>query len=209
MRARPVTTEALVAHLVTLVTGLDRSRRWRVAVDGAPPTAPGVLADSLVVPLRASGRPVVRASTVDFLRPASLRWEHGRHDADALYDDSIDLRALAGEVIDPFGPGGDGVYLPSLWDPELDRSTRAARRPAPPGAVLVLDGSLLLGRRLDLDLTVHLATSAAALERRTPPAERWALPAFARYVAEVDPARVADVVVRADDPRHLALQLTR
>ena len=47
----------------------------------------------------------------------------------------------------------------------------------------------------------HLIT----LDRRTPDADRWTLPAYARYADEVVPARLADVVVRADDPRHPAV----
>ncbi|MGW2547729.1 uridine kinase, partial [Kitasatospora sp. NPDC001574] len=45
----------------------------------------------------------------------------------------------------------------------------------------------------------------AALARRTPPEERWTLPAFARYEAETVPAEAADLTVRVDDPRHPAL----
>jgi len=52
---------------------------------------------------------------------------------------------------------------------------------------------------------VHLSLSAAALARRTPAADAWTLPAFARYEDEVRPGVVADVVVKVDDPRHPAL----
>jgi hypothetical protein len=45
------------------------------------------------------------------------------------------------------------------------------------------------------------------MARRTPPAEQWTLPAYARYETEVRPADVADVVIRADDPRHPALSI--
>lgn len=65
-------------------------------------------------------------------------------------------------------------------------------------------GGLLLGRGLPLDLAVHLRLSPGALERRTDPAERWTLPAYARYSEEAMPEEAADVVVRADDPRHPA-----
>jgi hypothetical protein len=95
--------------------------------------------------------------------------------------------------------------LPSLWDSARDRATRARRRPLPPGGVVLLDGALLLGRGLPLDLTVHLSLSPAALARRTPPEEAWTLPAYARYEAEVDPGRAADIAVRMEDPRHPAL----
>ena len=77
---------------------------------------------------------------------------------------------------------------------------------APERAVLVLDGSLLLGRWLDADLTVHLTVRPSTLARRTPPEDRWTLPAFARYDEETLPSQVADVVVHVDDPRHPAVE---
>ncbi len=108
------------------------------------------------------------------------------------------------EVFTPVLPGGDGRVLPTLRDPATDRATRAERVELPPGGVLLLDGPLLLGRAFPLDLAVHLHLSPAALERRTAADERWTLPAFARYEEEVRPAEAADVLVRADDPRHPA-----
>jgi hypothetical protein len=68
----------------------------------------------------------------------------------------------------------------------------------------VLDGPLLLGQGLPLDLTVHLRLSRAALERRTPEDQRWTLPAYDRYAREALPEETADVLVRADDPKHPA-----
>jgi hypothetical protein len=205
MRVEPVSPEALVDHVAAVLTGGGRGARLRVLVDGPPPTRPGELADALVDPLRRAGRPAVRVRARDFLRPASVRLEHGREDELALYDDWIDLGALDREVLGPLGPQGSGEYLPSLWDPERDRSTRARRVPAGDGAVLLLDGGLLAGRGLDVDVTVHLALRPATLERRTPEAERWTLPAYARHARECAPEQTADVVVRVDDPRHPAL----
>ena len=177
----------------------------RVIVDGAPPTMPAALADALVEPLRALGRPVVRVHADDFLRPASVRFEHGRHDADAYLEDRLDVGALAREVLDPFG--ASGRYLPSLWDAVADRSTRAGIARAPERAVLVLDGSLLLGRWLDAELAVHLTVRPSTLARRTLEGERWVLPAFARYDEEMLPRQVADVVVHVDDPRRPAWEV--
>src|SRR5204862_1870891 len=144
-------------------------------------------------PLRLRGRPVIRVSAGWFLRPASLRFERGRTDPDALRDLWLDTPALRREVLDRVA--ADGRYLPTLWDPEADRATRADYEIAPPGAVLLLDGALLLGRGLPVDKTIHMRLSPAALTRRTPEAERWTLPAYERYADEVDPERVADVVV--------------
>jgi hypothetical protein len=200
---QPVTTAVLVERVVQRVVAHDA--RVRVLVDGAPPTRPGQLADALVDPLRALGRPVVRVHAEDFLRPASVRFEHGRDDPDAYLEDRLDLRALGREVLDPFAV--TGRYLPTLWDAATDRATRAGYRDAPERAVLVLDGSLLLGRWLDAELAVHLTVRASTLARRTPEDQRWTLPAFARYEEEMAPAQVADVVVHVDDPRHPAVQV--
>ncbi|GGK87130.1 hypothetical protein Ppa06_52670 [Planomonospora parontospora subsp. parontospora] len=177
----------------------------RVAVDGAPAARPGDLADALAGPLRLRGREAMRVSAWDFLRPASLRFEHGRTDPDAFYEDWLDAGGLTREVLAPLDPGGSGRVLPSLWNTATDRATRAPYVTLPPGAVLLLDGALLLGRWLPLELTVHLRLSPGALARRTDPELRWTLPAYERYELEAEPAETADVVVRADDPRHPAV----
>ncbi|GIG35572.1 uridine kinase [Cellulomonas pakistanensis] len=217
MRVEPVSPEVVVERLVDRVLdGLAAApaaegadRRWRVLLDGAPPTAPGVLADALAEPLRARGHAALRVSAGDFLRPAGVRFEHGRQDPDALLDDALDAGALIREVLDPLGPGGDGTYLPALWDAARERSARATRVAAPPGAVLLLDGHLLLGRWLPADLTVHLAVRPATLARLTPPAEAWRLAAEERYRDEAAPEEAADVVVRVDDPRRPGWVLER
>lgn len=182
-----------------------RDHPLRVAVDGHPAAGAAELADSLVEPLRLLGRPVLRVGSDWFLRPASVRLERGHTDPDAYYEDRLDVAALRREVLDPLGPAGSGRYLPSLRDPVADRATRAGYEVAPDRAVLVLDGTLLLGHGLPFDLVVHLRLSAGARERRADPGERWALPAYVRYEREVDPEGVADVLVRVDDPRRPAL----
>lgn len=207
MQVRPLTPEALADTLAERVhvLPLPEGGRLRVAVDGAPAADPGGLAAAVADLLRLLGRPVVRVSAPDYLRPASLRLEYGHQDADAYFDGWLDANALFREVFDPLEPGGSGLVLPALWDSRADRAVRAQPVPLPPGGVLLLDGPLLLGRWLPLDLTVHLRLSPAALERRTPPDEQWTLPAFARYEAETLPTDAADLVVRADDPRRPAL----
>ena len=204
---RPVAADRLADEIAGVVdeAAAACSHVLRVAVDGHPAASPGGFADGLVDPLRARGRPVLRASAEWFLRPASLRFERGRTDPDAFYEDRLDVAGLQRELLDPLGPRGSRLYLPTLWDPETDRATRAQYEPAPTGAVLILDGTLLLGHGLPLDLTVYLRLSAGARQRRVSPDERWALPAHVRYEREVDPERTADVLIRLDDPRHPAL----
>jgi hypothetical protein len=202
---RPISPDALVRELAERIAA-GRPDGWvRVAVDGAPAAAPGDLADALVDPLRVAGRPVFRARTADFLRPASVRLEYGRTNPDAYYEGWLDEAGLRREVLDPAGSEGTGRVLPSLWDPAADRASRAAYLDLKPGTVVLVSGEFLLGGGLPFDLTVHLALSAAALARRTPAADRWTLPAFERYAAEVAPHAFADLVVKVDHPRHPAI----
>lgn len=205
MRVRPISSEALAKELAERVAGWPGGSWVRAVVDGAPAAAPEVLADALVEPLRVRGRAVVRASAWDFLRPASLRLEFGRTDPDVFYDEWLDVGGLRREVLDPLGPGGTGKVLPRLWDRAADRAFRARYESLPPGGVLLLDGSLLLGRGLPVEFGVHLWLSEAALRRRTDADELWRLPAYARYEREVGPVGAADVAVKVDDPRHPAL----
>jgi hypothetical protein len=209
MRVRPVSADLLVEELADRFAGERPTGRLRVAVDGAPAAGPAALADALVDPLRVRGRPAVRVDAGDFLRPASVRLESGRTNPDSFYDGWLDESALRREVLDPAGPGGSGRIVTRLWDARADRATREPYSELAPTAVVLVSGPLLLGGGLPFDASVHLEMSAATLARRTPPEDRWTLPAYARYGAEVDPASFADVVVRLNDPRRPALVLDR
>jgi hypothetical protein len=206
VRVRPVSPEGLVDELAERVAAVPaRGVATRVLVDGAPAAQPGRWADALVDPLRLRGRPVLRASAADFLRPASLRLERGRRNPESFYDDWFDLAALRRELLDPLGAGGSGRVLLRWWDAAVDRSARAPYVTAPVGAVLLLDGALLLGRGLPAELTVHLHLSEGALARATPPEEAWTLPAYRNYTRRVGPERVADVVLLVDHPSRPAV----
>ncbi len=198
----PGVLHARVAELALAV--IESGARYvRVAVDGAVDDDARALATGIGDELRGRGRRVLPVSADSFLRPRSVRLEYGRDDPDAGYERWVDHEALRREVLDPLGPDGDGHWLPTLWDVATDRATRAPREPAPPGAVLVVSGPYLLRWETAdaFDVSVHLQTSAAALERRLPPADRRRVPgAWRRYVDETWPPERADVVVRADHP---------
>ncbi|QUH01716.1 uridine kinase [Saccharopolyspora erythraea] len=204
MRVRPVTPELLVSELVERVEK-SQARRPRVAIDGVPEAGTGELADALVEPLRVAGRDVVRVRMADYVRPASLRLERGREDPDSYYESWFDLDGLRREVLNPLSDGGNGEVLPALWDAEADRSPRLDRVRLSERGVAVVDGPLLLGAGLPFDFTAHLLLPQAALERRTPDARRWMLPAYRRYTDEVGPERQADVLVRVDRPGRPAI----
>jgi hypothetical protein len=204
VRITPVSPDLLADEVVELVAA--RSGRVRLGVDGPPPTRPLALAEVVVARLRARGRAALPVSAADYLRPASVRLEHGRTDPDSFLDDWLDTGGLVREVLEPAGAEGSGRVLPRLWDARADRAYRDAYTELPPDGVVVLAGALLLGRGLPLDLTVHLRMGPAALARRTPPEEAWTLPAFARYTAERGPEEAADLLVLADHPDRPAIR---
>jgi hypothetical protein len=208
VRVRPISPAAAAAELAQQIALRPaRGRAVRVLIDGAPAAEPGSWADALVEPLRLRGRPVLRASATDFLRPASLRLEYGRENPHSLLVGWFDHGALRRELLDPLGEGGSGRVLLRWWDAEIDRSARADYVSAPDRAVLVLDGSLLLGAGLPTELNVHLNLSDGALRRRTPPDQEWTLPAYWQYATQVNPAESADVVLFVDHPARPALAI--
>jgi hypothetical protein len=204
VKFRPLTPDALAEQIADRIDTLTTP--WvRAAIDGAPPAKPDQLADAVADQLKLRGRPVVRIRSTDYLRPASLRYEHGRTDPDVFHDEWLDVNGLLREVFDPTEPGGTGRVLPALWNAATDRAYRAGYVELAERGVVLLDGALLLGRWLPLDLAVHLHMSPAALARRTGDADRWTLPAYHRYDDETQPQLAADMVARADDPGHPAL----
>ncbi len=200
----PVTPALLVDEVVELVVA--RPGRVRLAVDGAPPARPRALADAVAVALRARGRPAVVVDTGDYLRPASLRLEHGRTDPDSFLDGWLDVGGLRREVLGPAAADGSGRVLPRLWDVRADRAYRDTYVDLPDDGVVVLTGGLLLGRGLPVDLAVHLRTSPAALARKLPAELAWTLPAWRRYDTERAPADEADLLVLADHPERPAVR---
>lgn len=202
-RVEPVSAALLVERVVEAVLARagGAGTPVRLLVDGHPSTHPERLADALVAPLETAGRHVARVRVADFLRPRSLRLERGHTDPDSLLDGWIDVEALNREVLRRVVDQGE--YLPSLRDPDTDRATRAAYVPADPGTVVVLDGTLAIGRGLDVDVAVHLALKPGTLRRRTPDEESWAVPAYERYAPQAE--RAADLLVRVDHADHPAL----
>jgi hypothetical protein len=148
---------------------------------------------------------VVHAS--DFYRDASLRFEYGKTDVESFYSGWLDLAALRREVLIPVAAPDSPYYLPALRDPNTNRSARAEPVTLAPEGVLLVVGELLLGAGLDFDVVVHVSVSRSARKRLTDPEWRWTLPALDRYDIDVDPASLADVVIRYDDPRRPAISI--
>lgn len=197
----PLSTNEIAERLADWLTSVPGV--MRVAVDGAPVAAPNEFAVGLIERMQVRGRPTVHVTASRFWRDASLRLEHGREDVES-YLSWLDADALRREVLDAVIATGN--YLPSLRDPETNRSTRELPRPAEPDLVLLVSGPLLLRHGLPFDRTIHLSVSHAARARRTSPEDAWTLPAYDEYDADVRPAESADVVVKLDDVKHPALR---
>jgi hypothetical protein len=196
---------AIVERITDAVLALPSGSPARVAIDGPPWSGLNVV-DELPAALLRGGRTSYVVDVRDFLRPASVRLERGRDNPDGFYEDWIDWPALRREVLDPLELGSPPRILPSLWDADRDRATRAPYVDVPQDGVVVVVGWFLLGQWLPFDLTVHVALTPAARQRRVPDADAAReLPAWNRYDAEVTPVSCADLVVRADDPAHPAL----
>jgi hypothetical protein len=193
MTWRPIAPEELADRVATWLAATPGI--VRVAVDGAPAGAPVEVAESLIEPLALLGRAAVVVRADRFWRDASLRLEPGRQDVES-YRSWLDDGALRREVLEPAVSAGR--YLPSLRDPVTNRSTRERPRSLAAGAIVVVAGSLLLGRGLPFDRTVHLTLSPPALAQRTDQQDAWTLPAYTAYEDDVRPSEVADVVVRVD-----------
>ena len=173
MRFTPLTPDRLADELATWVESLLPGRT-RVGIDGATEIGATDLADAVAEQLRSRGRPVVRASTVWWWRPASLRLEYGHRDVDMLLTGWVDSGSLRRELLDPLASGGSGDHLARLRDPATDRSLREPRSRAEPGTILLLDGPLplmVLEKQVNAWIAAQKAgnVGAGALTR---PAER-------------------------------------
>jgi len=203
-RYAPVTAELLAERLAEACRRRQPAGHpLRLALDGPACADTAELTERLTELLQAAGRPVALVDPRTFYRDASLRLEYGRTDVESFYRGWLDDGALRREVLDPVG--SSGRYLPSLRDPVSNRSTRAQPAELASTGVLLVRGELLLGIGLPFDLTAHFSVSRQARRRLTDPELQWTLPAFDRYDHEVDPAAIADLVIRYDDPRHPAL----
>ncbi len=175
-----------------------------VAIDAPDAAHPIPLADAVCASLRERGRPCGVVSVHDYVRPASLRFEHGRDDELAYRTRWFDYDALRREVVQSVRT--NRRWLPRLWDEARDRSARCARVPAADEQVILVTGPMLLGRDLGFDVTVQLHLSEAALRRHTPPDRHWTVDALLRRNADITEA--PDLLVRYDHPSKPAVRVS-
>jgi uridine kinase len=172
----------------------------RVGIDGVSAAGKTTFADALAPLVDA---PVVRASIDDFHFPRAIRYARGEG-PDSYYNDTFDVGRFRRELLEPFARGKQ--IRTRIFDRVRDAPIDELPFEPPPGAVLLVDGIWLHKPELRdaFDLTVWLAVDrqlalARAIARDGMP-ERYAaryFPAETRYIEEVRPEKIADIVVRA------------
>jgi uridine kinase len=194
----------------------------RVAIDGVDAAGKTTLAEDLVTPLQACGRPVIRASIDDFHHPAQKRYQRGSTSPEGYYRDSFNYQALLASLLVPLGPGGSRWYRAAVFDVRMDAAVQAPLCAAESNAVLLFDGVFLLRPELrgfwefmifvdaafevtlvraqqrDLALFGTVAEVTKRYEQRYIPGQRL-------YLKECQPKERATVVVENNDPWHPVL----
>jgi uridine kinase len=213
----------VIASLASAVCRDAPGHPTRVAVDGVTASGKTTLAGELAAAVAVAGRPAVHLTMDGFHHPRAHRHRRGRTSARGYYEDAYDVAAFAREVLVPLGPGGSRRYRTAIRDLASDEPIDEAPVEAPEDAVVIVDGSFL--RRPELvdlwDHRIYVDTTLEVARRRGTQRDASLFGGVARaeelydaryhaacrlYLAAVDPARRATVVVENDDPAHPSLR---
>lgn len=213
----------VIATLAERLATITREHPVRVGIDGLSCSGKTTLADELVAPLEARGRPTLRAGVDGFHNPPEVRKRQGDPSPQGYYEDSFDYAAIHSCVLRPLGPGGDRRYRPAQYDFRRGEAVVGAWQQAVPQAILLFEGVFLqrpeLAGGFDYVLYVHIGFgemrrrarerdrkrfgSLAEVERRY--RQRY-IPGQLRYLQRCAPLTRADLVVINDDVAHPELR---
>ena len=209
----------LLDELAQRIVHIERSHPIRVAIDGVDAAGKTMLAEELVTPIQACGRPVIRASIDGFHQPARLRYQRGAASPEGYYYDSFNYPALRACLLAPLGMGGSRRYRSAVFDFRTDSEVQVTPRVAETHAVLLFDGVFLLRPELQgyWDVTIFVDAAFAVTLMR---AQQRDLPLFGTvpdvtqryqqryipgqqlYLEACCPRQRADLVVENNDPEH-------
>jgi uridine kinase len=213
----------MLNNLLNRLVALRRGHTLRVGVDGPGASGKTTLANELAEALEHAGRPVVRATIDGFHHPRAHRTRQGGDSVSGYYEDSFDHHAVRTNVLEPLGPGGDGVYRKAVFDFRVDSPVDEPWHQVSDDAVLIFDGMFLFRPELnncwDFRIFVH-ADFHITLERacvrdrelfgsdeetrrryhaRYIPGQRY-------YIDTVNPHALADVVIFNNEPHRPGMQ---
>ena len=148
----------LLSVLSEKIASLDRPHPIRIGIDGVDASGKTRLADELVAPLEARGRPVIRASIDGFHNPRKVRYRNGRFSPTGYFNDSFNWQAVRELLLQPLGPEGSLVYCPAIFDHRSDLPNYSPLGVATANAVLLFDGIFIQRPELRdlLDFTLFL-----------------------------------------------------
>jgi uridine kinase len=184
--------------------------RLRVAIDG--PTAAGKTSfgHELAEKISSAGRPVLRASLDDFKKPWRNRHLYDRESGEGYYRNAFDYETVTRLLLEPASAAGSGNCALCSIDPLTQIDHSALITWAAPDAVLIVDGVFAFRPEINDHWEVRVwlrVNPQTSLERGAERDQSWAgsaaeavhrdryLVAERLYVDEVDPIRLADVVI--------------
>ena len=208
--------DELLVTLAARVLVLPTDRPQLVAIDGMSCIGKSTVAAELAAVVEAAGRDVLRVSYDDFHHPQTVRHRRDRLSAEGYLQDAFDAASLRALVLDPLARGERTVRTAS-FDLASDEPLQPDPVTVEAGAVVIVDGSFLLGSQVDgdWDLGALLVGEPAAVIARalvrdadlgTPEQVRELylrryLGAWSLYEERENPWDRADLVVDLTDPR--------
>jgi len=212
-----VNRQQLLQELVSRILQLKRQHPIRVALDGVDAAGKTTLADELVEPLRALGRPVIRGSIDGFHNSSIVRYQKGSLSPEGYYHDSFNYPLLREALLAPLGPNGNRNYRSAVFDVLTDSPVETSVRVADDNAVLLFDGVFLLRCELrscwDFSIFVEADFSQTLARAQLRDVERFGsmlevtkryqqryIPGQQLYLAESKPREIASVVIDNNEP---------
>lgn len=203
--ARSTLVESIAQRILKLGPG-----RLRVGIDGRTAAGKTSFGHELSEQVSRAGRPVLRASLDDFKKPWRDRHLYDRESGEGYYRNAFDYAAVVELLLGRFGTQGATACALCSIDPLTQVDHSSVLTPAPPDAVLIVDGVYAFRPEINhfWDLRIWLEVDAETSVRRGAKRDQdWAgaesealhrdryLPAEQLYIAEVDPLRLADIVI--------------
>ena len=197
----------------------------RVAVNGIDASGKTTLADELVVPLKALGYSVIRASVDCFHLPQEIRHGRGSLSPEGYYHDSFDYEALKADLLEPLGEGGNRRYRTEKFNFRNNQAIESAWQIADEHSVLIIDGVFLQrpeinnywDMRIWVDVPFELALERAyqrdlelfgSIETVQERYTKRYFPAQQLYFDQCQPKLKAQFIVENSDPLYPSLDRT-
>lgn len=206
----------LIVKLVAAISSYRITHPLRVCIDGIDCSGKTRLADDLVSPLTATGKPVIRASIDGFHNARIFRYRKGELSPEGYYHDSFNYSMLLEKLLDPLGSGGNGIVRLRDFDFRTNSKVMSKEETVSSDSILLFDGVFLqraeLKKHWDLVIFVDISFENSLLRAISRDVElfgsqdevrrryeRRYIPGQKLYFNECNPKNLADIVIDNDD----------